>query len=36
MFHYIKGNVTMQFEGGVVIESNGIGYEVFVPDNLMK
>lgn len=33
MFHYIKGNVTMQFEGGVVIESNGIGYEVFVPDN---
>lgn len=33
MFHYIKGNVTMQFEGGVVIESNGIGYKVFVPDN---
>lgn len=33
MFHYIKGNVTMQFDGGVVIESNGIGYEVFVPDN---
>ncbi len=33
MFHYIKGNVTMKFEGGVVIETNGIGYEVFVPDN---
>lgn len=33
MFHYIKGNVTMKFEGGVVIEANGIGYEVFVPDN---
>ena len=33
MFHYIKGNITMKFEGGVVIETNGIGYEVFVPDN---
>ncbi len=33
MFHYIKGNVTMKFEGGVVIEAGGIGYEVFVPDN---
>lgn len=33
MFHYIRGNVTMKFEGGVVIEAGGIGYEVFVPDN---
>jgi Holliday junction DNA helicase RuvA len=33
MFHYIKGNVTMKFDGGVVIEAGGIGYEVFVPDN---
>ena len=33
MFHYIKGNITMKFESGVVIETNGIGYEVFVPDN---
>lgn len=33
MFHYIKGNVTMRFDGGVVVETNGIGYEVFVPDN---
>jgi len=33
MFHYIKGNITMKFEGGIVIEANGIGYEVFVPDN---
>lgn len=33
MFHYIKGNITMKFEAGVVIEANGIGYEVFVPDN---
>jgi len=33
MFHYIKGNITMKFDGGVVIEANGIGYEVFVPEN---
>lgn len=33
MFHYIKGVIAMTFEGGVVIECNGIGYEVFVPDN---
>ena len=33
MFHYIKGNVTMKFEGGVVIETGGIGYEVHIPDN---
>lgn len=33
MFHYIKGIVTMKFDGGVVMEANGIGYEVFVPDN---
>lgn len=31
MIHYIKGHITMHFDGGVVIESNGIGYEVFVP-----
>lgn len=33
MFHYIKGYVTMKFEGGVVIETGGIGYEVYIPDN---
>lgn len=33
MFHYIRGNVTMKFDGGVVVEAGGIGYEVFVPDN---
>lgn len=33
MFHYIKGNVTMKFDGGVVVEAGGIGYEIFVPDN---
>lgn len=33
MFHYIKGNITMKFEGGIVIEAGGIGYEIYVPDN---
>lgn len=33
MFHYIRGKITTSFEGGVVIESGGIGYEVFVPDH---
>jgi len=33
MFHYIKGQITAKFDGGVVIEASGIGYEIFVPDN---
>lgn len=33
MIHYIKGRITMKFEGGVVVENNGMGYEVFVPEN---
>lgn len=33
MFHYIKGIVTMKFDGGVVLEASGIGYEIFLPDN---
>ena len=33
MFHYIKGQLTMKFDGGVVIEVSGIGYEIFVPVN---
>jgi len=33
MLHYIKGQLTMKFDGGVVIEASGIGYEIFVPDN---
>ncbi len=33
MIHYIKGNITMKFDGGVVVETGGIGYEIFVPDN---
>ncbi|MDO4552693.1 MAG: Holliday junction branch migration protein RuvA [Bacillota bacterium] len=33
MLHYLKGTVTMSFDGGVVVESGGVGYQVFVPDN---
>jgi Holliday junction DNA helicase RuvA len=33
MFHYIKGIVTMKFDHGVVLESGGIGYEVYVSEN---
>jgi len=33
MFHYIKGRLTMTFEGGIVIETGGIGYEIHVPDS---
>jgi Holliday junction DNA helicase RuvA len=33
MFHYIKGQITAKFDGGVVIEASGIGYEIYVPDN---
>ncbi len=31
MIHYLKGEITMTFDGGVVIEAGGLGYEVFVP-----
>ena len=33
MIHYIKGTLTMKINGGVVVETGGIGYEVFVTDN---
>jgi len=33
MLHYIKGLITMHIPGGVVIENNGIGYELSVPEN---
>lgn len=33
MIHYIKGTLTMKFPGGVVVETGGIGYEVYVPEN---
>jgi len=31
MIHYIKGKVTIKAEGFVVIENNGMGYEINVP-----
>ncbi len=33
MIHYIKGKLAMCIAGGAVIENNGIGYKIFVPDN---
>ncbi len=33
MLHYIKGNITMKFNGGVVAECGGLGYEIHTPDN---
>lgn len=33
MLHFIKGILAMHFTGGVVIETGGLGYEVYVPDN---
>ncbi|MBN7772662.1 Holliday junction branch migration protein RuvA [Clostridium aminobutyricum] len=33
MLHFIKGKLAMHFTGGVVIETGGLGYEVYVPDN---
>jgi len=33
MFHYIKGPLTTKFDGGVVIEASGVGFEIFTPGN---
>lgn len=33
MLHYIKGKFIMKIDGGVVIETGGIGFEINVPDN---
>ncbi len=33
MIHYIKGKLAMKFDGGAVIETGGIGYEIHMPDN---
>lgn len=33
MLHYIRGRISMDFEGGVVVETGGIGFKIFVPDN---
>ena len=32
MLHYIKGQITMKFVGGVVLEAGGLGYEVHLAD----
>lgn len=33
MLHFIKGTLAMHFVGGVVIETGGLGYEVYIPEN---
>jgi len=33
LIHYIKGIVTQTMPGMVIVENNGIGYEINVPDN---
>lgn len=33
MISYIKGTLGGRFDGGVIIEANGLGYTVFVPSN---
>lgn len=33
MLHYIKGKLAELLPGMAVIENNGIGYEIFVPEN---
>ena len=33
MIHYLRGTITMSFDGGIVVETGGVGYKVFVPDN---
>lgn len=33
MIHYIKGVLAMKFDGGIVVETGGIGYEIHVPAN---
>ncbi len=33
MIHYIKGTLIMKLEDRVVIETGGVGFEVFVPGN---
>lgn len=33
MLRYIKGKITMKYEGGIVVENGGIGYEIAIPAN---
>ena len=35
MLHYLRGSLTMSFEGGLVVEAGGVGYMVYVPENTM-
>ncbi|NLP31122.1 MAG: Holliday junction branch migration protein RuvA [Clostridiales bacterium] len=33
MIYYLRGEITMDFEGGIVLETGGVGYKVYIPDN---
>ena len=33
MFHFIRGTMAFKFDGGIVVEAGGIGYEIRVQDN---
>lgn len=33
MIHHIRGTIEGTIDGGIVVEANGIGYEVLLPDN---
>lgn len=33
MIHYIRGRITMEVDGGLVVETGGIGYRVLVASN---
>ena len=33
MIRYIKGTVTGRFEGGIILENHGIGYEISMPSS---
>lgn len=33
MLHYIKGKIAMKTEDGIVVDNNGMGYHIQIPDN---
>ncbi|NLY70631.1 MAG: Holliday junction branch migration protein RuvA [Clostridiales bacterium] len=33
MIYYLRGKITMDFEGGIVLETGGVGYKIYIPDN---
>jgi Holliday junction DNA helicase RuvA len=33
MIHYLCGSLSLDFDGGIVVETAGVGYKVYVPDN---